>query len=138
MGRKVLAGLIGVIVAFFTVWLVQKLGHMVYPPPTDLDPADTEAFGAFVESLPVAALLFVIASYFIGAFDGTFVAALIARDDHYIYPALVGGVVLIATTMNLILIPHPTWFAVTAIIAIVVASWLGLKLSRTVVPKGTS
>ena len=135
MGKKILAGVVGVIVAFVLVWLVQKVGHTVYPPPVDLDWQDTEAVRTFIGTLPTGAFLFVIASYFIGAFCGTLAACKIAGSNRFVFALIVGGLMLAATAMNLVMIPHPMWFSVLAIIAIVVAAWLGLKLGGGSMPQ---
>lgn len=135
MGKKILAGVVGVIGAFVLVWLVQKVGHTVYPPPVDLDWEDADAVREFIGSLPTGAFLFVIASYFIGAFGGTFAACKIAKSSRFVFALLVGGLMLVATAMNLVMIPHPMWFSVLAIVAIIVAAWLGLKLSGGSMPE---
>ena len=110
------------------VWLVQLVGHTVYPPPVNLDIGDATAMAAYIETLPVGAFLFVIASYFIGTFGGSLVACRIAASQPMLFAGLVGGLMLIATAMNVAMIPHPLWFVVLAIIAIIIAAWLGQKL----------
>jgi hypothetical protein len=42
---------------------------------------------------------------------------------------VVGGFMLLATTYNLVTIPHPLWFAILSIVGIIVAAWLGMLLS---------
>ena len=37
---------------------------------------------------------------------------------------------LVATAINLFMIPHPLWFSVLGIAGIVVAAWLGTMCSR--------
>lgn len=125
MGKKIGAGIAGVIVAMVFVWLVQRVGHAVYPPPPGLDVNDAGAMTAYIETLPIGAFLFVIASYFFGTFGGTFLACRIAGSQPMLFAGLVGGLMLIAMAMNIAMIPHPTWFVVAAIIAIIVAAWLG-------------
>ena len=135
MGKNIAAGIAGVIVAFALVLVVQKVGHTVYVPPADLDMNDAEAMKAYVATLPVGAFLFVIASYFIGALCGTFAACKIGDARRFIYAMIIGGLMLAATAANLMAIPHPMWFSFAAVIAIVVAAWLGLILSGGAVPK---
>ena len=130
MGRNIGAGIAGVLVAMLSVWLVQKIGHAVYPVPTDVDFNDMEAMKAYVATLPVGALLFVIASYFIGTTAGTCAACAIGTMLPRIYAVLIACLMLVATTMNVMMIPHPTWFIVAAVIAIVVGAWLGTMCER--------
>lgn len=130
MGKNIGAGLAGVLIAMLSVWLVQKLGHAVYPPPSDLDLNDLEAMKAYVAALPIGALLFVIASYFVGTTIGTCVACAIGTMLPRIFALLIGCLMLIATTMNVMMIPHPTWFIVAAVVAIVIGAWLGTICER--------
>ena len=125
MGRNIMAGIVGVIIAMLSVWLVQKIGHAVYPPPADL-----EAMRVYVESLPIGALLFVIASYFIGTAVGTCAACAIGTMLPRVFAMLVSCVMLVGTAMNVAMIPHPVWFIVLAVVAIVIAAWLGTKCER--------
>jgi hypothetical protein len=104
---------------------VQKIGHAVYPPPADIDLNDIEAMKTYVAGLPVGAFLFVVASYFIGTAVGTGIACTIGTMLPRIYALLIGCLMLVATTMNVMMIPHPTWFIVAAVIAIVAGAWLG-------------
>ena len=132
MGKNIGAGLAGVIIAMLSVWLVQKIGHAVYPPPADIDLNDFEAMKDYVAGLPIGALLFVIASYFIGTLVGTCVACAIGTMLPRIYALLVGCLMLVATTMNVMMIPHPTWFILAAVIAIVAGAWLGTMCKRSI------
>ena len=128
MAKNILAGVAGVVAAFFIVWLVEKIGHGVYPPPADLDFKDMEAMRVYVSTLPTGVFLFVGAAWFLGAFGGTLIACKIGDARAIIYAIVVGGLVLVATAANLIMIPHPIGFAIPAVAGIVIATWLGMKL----------
>ena len=130
MGRNIMSGIAGVVIAMISVWLVQKIGHAVYPPPVGLDVNDLEAMRIYVESLPVGAFLFVIASYFIGTAVGTCAACAIGTMLPRVFAMLVSCVMLVATAMNVAMIPHPVWFLILAVVAIVIAAWLGTKCER--------
>ena len=125
MGKNIAAGVAGVIVAFFTVWLVEKIGHGVYPLPPDLDFADRDAMRSYIDTLPLGALLFVAAAWFLGTLGGIVTACRIGDASPLIYTMVIGGLVLLATAANLIMIPHPAWFAILGVAGIVVAAWLG-------------
>lgn len=129
MGKNIAAGVAGVLVAVALVWLVETFGHSVYPPPPDLNFADTEAMRVYVATLPIGAFLFVGGAWFIAALVGTFAACKIGDANPMIYAGVVGGFMLIATAANLIMIPHPLWFSVLAVLGIVIAAWLGMTLA---------
>lgn len=130
MGKNILAGVAGVVIAMAMVWLVEKLGHAVYPPPPDLDFADADAMRAYVETVPLGALLFVAAAWFIGTLCGTCAACAIGTAKPMIFAMVVGGLMLIATIINLVMIPHPMWFSVLGVVGIMIGAWLGTMCKR--------
>jgi hypothetical protein len=128
MGRKILAVVAGVILAGIVTFAVQKIGHQVYPPPADLDMKNMEAMKAYVSTLPMGALLFVLLSYLVGSFAGGWLAATIARTSQIHLPLTVGGVQLFFGIINLVMLPHPMWFAIAAVIVFLPAAYFGGKL----------
>jgi hypothetical protein len=129
-----LGAVVGITVAFVTVFILQKIGHIVYPPPAGMDPTDTEAFMTYVASMPLGAFLFVLASYFIGTFDGVFIACLVARMKYHIFGIVVGGLMLVVTIANLILIPHPPWFSISAVVGIAVSTIMAVFIAMRALP----
>ena len=130
MGKNIGAGLAGIILAVALVWVVEKVGHVVYPPPPDLNFADPEAMKAYMATLPMGALLFVAAAWFIGTLCGTCAACAIGTAKPIKFAMVVGGLMLVATIMNLVMIPHPTWFSVLGVVGVLVAAWLGTMCER--------
>jgi hypothetical protein len=122
--RKLAAGVAGVIVAMLTIQLVEMLGHLVYPPPADVDFGDPEQVRAFISTLPVGSILFVGAAWALGAFLGTLAGAFIARSGALPYAVVVGGLVLAGAATMLVIIPHPWWFTVAAPAGIIIAAFL--------------
>lgn len=137
MIRDIGAALAGLFVTFVLIYLVEMIGHAIYPPPAALDFSDPEAMRPYIASLPFPALLFPMFAWFIGTFCGTLVACFIGTARPIIFAAIIGMLVLVGTITNLIWIPHPLWFAITAIIGIVVSAWLAMTLApdrKTVKP----
>ena len=129
MGKKIAAGFAGVLISMGLVWLVEMIGHSVYPPPPDIDFSDTDAMRIYVASLPLGALLFVSSAWFIGTLGGTLAACKLGDAQPKIYAMVVGGMMLLATAINLAMIPHPLWFAIVGIGGVIAAAWLGMFLS---------
>ena len=124
MGRKIGAIGAGILVAFTFVAFIEYIGHLVYPVPDDLDLQNQDAFKKFVADLPLGALLFVIAAWVIGAVGGSIVAGVIAGQPTMIYTVVVTGIVLLASIINMVAIPHPIWFSVTAVVLLIASVWL--------------
>ena len=131
MGKNIAAGIAGVVIAGLLVWLVEMLGQTVYPPPADLKFADPDAMRAYIDMLPLGALLFVAAAWFIGTLGGTFAACKIGTARPIVFAGVVGGLMLIATAANLIMIPHPLWFSILGLVGIAVGAWLGMTFGAS-------
>ncbi len=130
MLRNIAAGIVGFITAAAVVQLVQVLGHSIFPPPENIDFSDPEQVEVLMTSLPVGAVLFVGASWALGAFAGTLVGTVIATAKPIIYAIIAGGFVLVAAVIVLVVMPHPWWFSISAPLAIVVGTWLGMSLGE--------
>jgi hypothetical protein len=129
MMRKLLAAVVGVIVAMLTIQLVEMLGHLVYPPPADIEFDDVEAVREFMASLPVGRILFVGAAWAAGTFLGTLAGALISGSKPLPYAIVVGGMVLAGAATMLLIIPHPWWFTIAAPISIIASAILAVYLA---------
>lgn len=136
MGRNIGAAIVGVFVAVGVVWAIESIGHSVYPPPPSLDLTDAEAMRAYADALPIGALLFVALAWFSGTLAGTWVACRIGTASPLVFVLIVGGLILAAAITNLMLIPHPLWFAALGTIAILVGAWLGKMLGDTQEARG--
>lgn len=129
MLRKIVGGLAGVLAAFAVIMYVQYLGHLVIPPPAGMDPADPDSIRAAMAGMPISAFVFVLLSYFSGAFVGSFVATWLGGVRAITGAIVVGALVFAATVANLAMIPHPLWFMIVALAGIPLAAWAGGKIA---------
>ena len=129
MIRKLAAAVVGLIVAIFTIQTIEMLGHVVYPPPADIEFGDPEQVREFMSTLPVGSLVFVGAAWAVGTFLGTVAGALVSKSKPLPYAIVVGGFVLAGAAMMLLIIPHPWWFMIAAPISIVAAAILAIYLA---------
>ena len=129
MIRNIGAIVIGVVAAFVTVMLVDKIGHIVYPPPAGLDFTNPDAIRPYLATLPIGAFLFILASSVIAAFNGTLVACFIGTARLRIFGAVVGGFVFAASVANFIAIPHPLWLALATLVGIILSTLLAMRLA---------
>jgi hypothetical protein len=137
MFRKIAAAVLGIIVAATIVAAVEALGHAVYPVPPHIDFDDPVQFQAYVASLPAGAFLFVLSGWVLGTLLGGLVACFVSKEKLFLYSMIVGGFMLAAVTMNLIMIPHPLWFSITAVIAVAVITYLtGLIALSLIIVRG--
>lgn len=133
MLRKISAVVLGVVTAVVLIIAIEALGHAIYPPPAGLDAADFEALQAYIMNAPIAALLMVMAAWLIAALVGGLLACFIARETPLIYATIVGGLVLLGTIVNLLSIPHPLWFSITSVLAIIATIFVTGRLGSSFV-----
>jgi hypothetical protein len=132
MLRDILAGIAGVAIAVAIVFLGDELSHMLYPFPADVDPNDADALRAYIATVPIAGFLMVMSGWVLGTFVGAVVAGRIGTTKAWVYPTIVGGLVFAATTATLIAIPHPLWFSIVSLLAILASAWLAWKVAPRV------
>jgi hypothetical protein len=123
MSRTILGLVAGTVTAFACVFLVETIGHLVYPVPADLGTGNEDQMAAFVRGLPLGALAFVAAGWFLGALAGGSVAAVISRRRWASW--LIGGLVAAAAIVTILMIPHPEWMQVSALIVPLLGATLG-------------
>jgi hypothetical protein len=120
--RTVLGVLAGIVVAIICIFVIEGIGHFVYPPPPDLDLSNPEAAARIIAALPLGAFVFVLAGWFLGTLAGGWTANAIGRVG-------VGGwvvalVVICGGLYTMWLIPHPTWMWAAGVGLPLVAAWL--------------
>lgn len=136
MGRTILGAVVGLVLAVITIMLVEFAGHQVYPPPEGLNPMVTEDMAIIMQMLPFGAMLFVVVAWVIGAFDGGFVAALIARNGHPRAAAIVPALMVMAGVVGMIIqMPaHPKWMSVAGMLLPIPAALLAAALAAKLKP----
>jgi MFS family permease len=127
MGRTIAGVVVGVVVAWLAIMLAEFASAPLHPMTAGFDMHDPASVATFVATLPIAALLLVLAGWVLGALIGGYVAARIARKPR---PALaVGIVIVVGVIVNAVMIPHPLWMTIAGVLLPVPAAWLGARLA---------
>lgn len=128
MGKNIVGVITGIVTAMLVVGGIEWASHQIFPIPVDIDPANDEAFADYVANLPVGAILMVGFAWMAGAFSGSYITGRIGTLKPHYGTLIVTGLILAGTITNLMLIPHPLWFSVSAPIAVILsgyaATWL--------------
>jgi MFS family permease len=128
----------GLLLAFTIVFATDAASHAMFPtlaavPETN----DPEAMQRYVAGQPTGVLSAILVGWAIAVFAGSAVASRFG-DRRELPGWIVTGLFLLATLMNFILVQHPIWMVVTGLGTIVVAGWLGARLTgRTSKPGRT-
>ena len=123
--RPVGAVVAGLIAAFALVAGAEGIVHVLYPPPPGTNMEDFEQVKRFIVTLPMTALVLVLAGWLIGTFVATWLAARIARTPIAGY--IVGAPLLAAGIVNSIKIPQPVWFSIVSFVIYIGATIVGSR-----------
>lgn len=152
--RLILAPILGLIVFAATVSGIEAIGHRAYPVPAPItelgeaygkamlsgDDAETARIGealsaemgAYLETAPVGALLFVVFAWTVGAFLGGGIAAVTAPFVRVPMALAIGLADVAGIVLTTSMLPHPLWMPIAGIGGAVVASLLaGLLVAKT-------
>jgi hypothetical protein len=130
MGQRILGVIAGVIMGMFFIYVIEAIGHSIFPIPEGIDFNDPKAVEAYISDAPTGALLFVILAYIIGSFlAGLFTRIISKRQGKYL-PLVSGTILMAAGIMNVVMIPHPLWMTILAIVVFLPSAWLGGKVAR--------
>ena len=128
MWRNILGVVAAIIAGSIAIMIVEGFSHFLYPYPEGLDFSDNEATSAFISSLPVAAKLLVALSWAIGSFVAAVVTSLIVKTRKLQLSLLDGVILMVFGIINMIVIPHPTWFWFVGIAVFIPFAWFGYYL----------
>jgi hypothetical protein len=118
MARALIAVVAGIIAAFVSILVIEALGALIAPAGVSPSLKDADAMREYLKTLPLSAYAFVLGAYLFGSGIGGVVAARVARSPTSRCVWTVGGILLVTTIANLVLIPHPLWFSIAAVVAI--------------------
>jgi hypothetical protein len=129
MMRIVLAAIAGVVAMMLSVFVVESIGHTLFPPPPNMDVSNPEMLKALMPSLPFGALAFVILGWALGAFLGAVVASRITLKHQQKLAIGIGIVMIALSVTTMVMIPHPLWMIFLGVTLPVPSAWLGARIS---------
>ena len=109
MFRRIGGVFAGIIILVVVVQLAELGVHAMHPFPPGANQKDFEQIKKFVASLPVSALLLVLAGHLVGTLLGCVAAARIGRSRMPAY--VVAGIAFAFGVVNAVIIPQPVWFS---------------------------
>jgi hypothetical protein len=126
--KRVLAVLAGLVVAVLVIFLGEILGRLISPPPQGVDFRDRQQMEAIAKSIPPIAHVLVLLAGFLGAFVGGLIATFIMKTNDKIAALIVGAVLTILGILNLLVVPHPIWFIIAALLVYFAGAYLGMMI----------
>lgn len=128
MLRKMGGIAVGVVAALMTIEAVEWLKRALFPPQPGYDVRDLATVRDYMEGAPIAAMLFVVAAWFLGSLVGGALAQWIARVSWARWA--VAAIVLVLVVFTILMFPHPGWMVVAGFAAPLIAAWIVGRLPQ--------
>lgn len=109
---------------------MEHLGWELFPLPDSINPMDPESLKQNIELIPKGSMIFVIIAHALGTFSGMILAGFISKKS-LIPSFIVGGLMIMATIANLIMIPSPIWFIILDLFGVILAFIFAKKLVQS-------
>jgi len=123
MLRLILGVILGIIVGVVVIGAVEGVGHTIFPPPPGVNLTDPAQLATVMSKIPFQAKIAVLLAWFLGALFGASSGNLIAGRRAWA-GRIVALVILALSIFNMTTIPQPAWFAVSAVVAILLGAVL--------------
>lgn len=130
---KILLSVVAVVLGMIVGSVAVKVNESVVSPrfyqlPEEVDRTDLDQVRAAVAEMPAEAFGIILAGWVAGAFLGGGVAALIAGRSRCTHAGIVGGWILFGSVFMMVVLPHPKWMIVAALLQPLPVSMLAGKL----------
>ena len=129
MKKKIMALVAGVVVGFILVIIFEYINHLIFPPPVGMDPMDIESVKAFMKDVPTGAFVGIWIGWMLSAFVAGFVSGKIDKDNWKNNSYVLATVLLVASIVNMVMIPHPTWMIIITVLGYLPSTYIGSKLA---------
>jgi hypothetical protein len=106
------------------VWIGDAISHALYPAPAGMDPNNMDSIRAYMDQLPLVAFVIMMLGHAVATFAAVWI---VARWTGNSTACIVITVLLtLSGISNLIMLPHPAWFWMDALIY-PLFGWLGSR-----------
>ena len=132
MGRKILAVVVALIVAFAIMMIVEMIKSLVIMPPSSDVMNDPAKLREYMANGPVQAYVIVLIGYFLASFAGGFLVKNMSRRESpgMSLPILIGVILTVCGILNFVMLPgQPVWFMAVAMLIFIPVSLLGAKFA---------
>ena len=125
---KTVGGIVaGLAAAMVVIMAMEFLGHSIYPGPAEAAVGSAEGVPHSGAPIPLAASMFVVLAWFAGAAAGAAVAVRIAARNWAAW--VIGGSIALAGLANVLMMLHPVWMQIAAVVVPVVGALVGGHLA---------
>lgn len=117
MLRTILGIVIGLACGVLIISGWEGFIHSMFQLPKDVNLNDKVAAVTAMQQVSIVAYILLLVGYSLAAFVGGAVATAIDKSKKVLPALIVAGLLMIAAAANFVLLPHPTWFIISTMIA---------------------
>jgi hypothetical protein len=132
--RSAIAIGVGLLVGMLTISVIEAIGMALYPLPAGVDRHDPASLETVIASLPPGSFVFVLLAWALGAMHGGGFAAYLSRGPRVLHGLIVGAILMACGIYQLVVIPHPTWFAITGVLLFLPCAFVGALIGTQPLP----
>lgn len=136
MGRKILAVIVGFILAFAIFMVFQMISTttlFMHMSPKNLEYMSAADRAAYFGSMPVGAYVMMLVGYVLGSVAAGWIATKISKERNSMtLPIIVGFLLVLAGLVNffVVLPGQPVWFIALSLICCIPSAILGHRFAR--------
>ena len=128
--KNILAVISGAILGGVVNMGIIMVSGSIIPPPDGVDVTTMEGLKSAMPLMEPRHFIFPFLAHALGTLVGAFLAALIAATHKMKFALLIGIFFLIGGTINIFLLPSPTWFTILDLAgAYIPMAWIGGKIA---------
>jgi hypothetical protein len=127
--RNTIAVVAGAVVGLAMMMVAQLVNASLFPPPTGVDVSTPAGMAQAVSRMPTGAFIGLVAGYMVATTAGAYVGARLAASRHLLVACLVAALFVAGGVANFMMIPHPTWVPIVAMLAFLLAPIIALRLA---------
>jgi hypothetical protein len=128
-GITFLATAVGLLVSFATVFLLEWVGLQFFPIPKHPKPSSIEEWEAIMATFPIGAFWLVALGHGLGVLFGGLAVNRIDKNSIIGY-LIVFLLMFVTTATNALAYPHPTWFKVVDICAVLFGGFIAWRFLK--------
>jgi len=134
--KNILSVLAGLVVALIIIYTFELFGQLFFPPPTEIDIKSSEAMRELMKNASIGSLIVVLIAYALGSFAGGVAASIIAVNNKSTFAMIVGGLLMVASIINMFMLYHPVWFMILSLLIYIPFAYLGNRFvaKNTITP----
>ena len=133
MGRKILAVVVALIVAFAIMMIVEMGNSMVIAQPSSEVMADRAKLAEYMANGPAKAYIIVLIGYLLASFAGGFIVTKMSRRESpgLTLPIIIGVILTLLMVGNILMLPgQPMWFIATGLVIFIPVTLIGHRFAR--------